>query len=176
MQSLSILCVPRNGEWAEKSLLSQPLMTAPRAFMVLSSTPAGHSYSFWPCLALHGTTSFPSSSSTTQCIALSRGCLFVSSCIWSDRQGVSHRETYFNKMAEPDLLFAVRNHFFLGAYQAAIAEAADLEGLSETEKVERDCYVYRSYIELGSYEVMALDKDDNPKFVRHIAFHIPLTL
>ncbi|CAK0744867.1 hypothetical protein CVIRNUC_001579 [Coccomyxa viridis] len=57
-------------------------------------------------------------------------------------------------MAEPDLLFAVRNHFFLGAYQAAIAEAADLEGLSETEKVERDCYVYRSYIELGSYELV----------------------
>ena len=71
-------------------------------------------------------------------------------------------------MAEPDLLFAVRNHFFLGAYQAAIAEAADLEGLSETEKVERDCYVYRSYIELGSYEVMALDRDDQLKFQQHI--------
>ena len=56
-------------------------------------------------------------------------------------------------MAESDLLFAVRNHFYLGGYQTAIAEAAHLEGLSETEKVERDCYVYRSYIELGSYEV-----------------------
>lgn len=56
-------------------------------------------------------------------------------------------------MSEPDLLFAVRNHFFLGAYQAAIAEASDLDGLSEVDKVERDCYVYRSYIELGSYEV-----------------------
>jgi coatomer protein complex subunit epsilon len=56
-------------------------------------------------------------------------------------------------MAEPDLLFAVRNYFYLGAYQAAIAEASDLEGLSEGEKIERDCYVYRSYIELGSYEV-----------------------
>lgn len=56
-------------------------------------------------------------------------------------------------MAEPDLLFPVRNHFYLGAYQAAIAEASDLEGLADAEKVERDCYVYRSYIELGSYEV-----------------------
>ena len=56
-------------------------------------------------------------------------------------------------MAEPDLLFAVRNHFYLGGYQSTIAEAAQLEGLSESEKVERDCYVYRSYIELGSYEV-----------------------
>ena len=75
-----------------------------------------------------------------------------------------------DKMAEPDLLFAVRNHFFLGAYQAAIAEAADLEGLSETEKVERDCYVYRSYIELGSYEVTALDKDETSNFVQHMIF------
>lgn len=58
-------------------------------------------------------------------------------------------------MSEPDLLFSLRNHFYLGAYQAAIAEASDLEGLSEAEKVERDCYVYRSYIELGSYEVSA---------------------
>ena len=60
-------------------------------------------------------------------------------------------------MSEPDLLFAVRNSFYLGAYQSAIAEASDLEGLSEAEKVERDCYVYRAYIELGSYEVRALN-------------------
>lgn len=57
-------------------------------------------------------------------------------------------------MAEPDLLFTVRNSFYLGAYQSAIAEASDLEGLSELERVERDSYVYRSYIELGSYEVL----------------------
>ncbi len=56
-------------------------------------------------------------------------------------------------MSEPDLLFSPRNHFYLGAYQAAIAEASDLEGLSEAEKIERDSFVYRSYIELGSYEV-----------------------
>lgn len=56
-------------------------------------------------------------------------------------------------MAEPDLLFTVRNSFYLGAYQSAIAEASDLEGLSDLERVERDCYVYRSYIELGSFEV-----------------------
>ena len=56
-------------------------------------------------------------------------------------------------MAEPDLLFTVRNSFYLGAFQGAIAEASDLEGLSEATKVERDSFVYRSYIELGSYEV-----------------------
>ena len=52
-----------------------------------------------------------------------------------------------------DLLFSVRNSFYLGAYQAAIAEAADLDTLSEGQKDERDVFVYRSYIELGSYEV-----------------------
>ena len=56
-------------------------------------------------------------------------------------------------MSEPDLLFSVRNNFYLGAFQAAIAEASDLEGLSDAEKIERDCYIYRAYIELGSYEV-----------------------
>ena len=56
-------------------------------------------------------------------------------------------------MSEPDLLFAVRNNYFIGAYQSAIAEASDLEGLDTESKVERDSYVYRSYIELGSYEV-----------------------
>ena len=56
-------------------------------------------------------------------------------------------------MSEPDLLFTVRNCYYLGAFQSAIAEAADIEGLSDSEKTERDCFVYRSYIELGSYEV-----------------------
>lgn len=55
-------------------------------------------------------------------------------------------------MSEPDLLFTVRNNFYLGAYQAAIAEAADLERLSDADATQRDCFVYRSYIELGSYE------------------------
>lgn len=64
-------------------------------------------------------------------------------------------------MSEPDLLFSLRNHFYLGAYQAAIAEASDLEGLSEAEKVERDCYVYRSYIELGSYELVINEVTDS---------------
>jgi Coatomer epsilon subunit len=54
---------------------------------------------------------------------------------------------------DPDLLFTVRNHFYLGGFQHAISEASDLEGLSESERVERDFFVYRSYIELGSYEV-----------------------
>lgn len=57
-------------------------------------------------------------------------------------------------MAAPDLLFAVRNYYYLGAYQHAISEASDLENLGEAEKVELDSFVYRSYIELGSYELV----------------------
>ena len=60
-------------------------------------------------------------------------------------------------MSEPDLLFAVRNNYYLGSYQHAISEASDLEGLVEQEKIERDLFVYRSYIELGSYEVCLPD-------------------
>lgn len=52
-----------------------------------------------------------------------------------------------------DTLFTVRNDFYIGAYQAAIAEAADLDTLSAWEKLQRDVFVYRSYIELGSYDV-----------------------
>ena len=52
-----------------------------------------------------------------------------------------------------DKLFPVRNGFYLGAYQSAISEASQLTGLTEAEKVERDVFVYRSYIELGTYEV-----------------------
>ena len=56
-------------------------------------------------------------------------------------------------MADRDILFAVKNHFYLGAYNLAINEASDLEGLSEAEQTEKDTYVYRSYIALGSYDV-----------------------
>ena len=52
-------------------------------------------------------------------------------------------------------LFSVCNAFHLGAYQVAINEASELntEGLSATEQVEKDCYAYRSYVALGSYQV-----------------------
>jgi coatomer protein complex subunit epsilon len=57
-------------------------------------------------------------------------------------------------MADP--LFNLRNHFYIGAFQTAISEASQLTGLNEAEKSERDVFVYRSYIELGSYEVLPL--------------------
>uniref|UniRef100_A0A7S0X2A7 Coatomer subunit epsilon n=1 Tax=Mantoniella antarctica TaxID=81844 RepID=A0A7S0X2A7_9CHLO len=53
-----------------------------------------------------------------------------------------------------DNLFPVYNNFFIGAYQVAINEASDLQGLTSTEETERDCYMYRAYIALGSYQLV----------------------
>lgn len=55
-----------------------------------------------------------------------------------------------------DVLFPVHNAFYLGAYQNAINEGGDLLGLSEKDAVDRDCFVYRSYIALGSHQVISL--------------------
>jgi coatomer protein complex subunit epsilon len=52
-----------------------------------------------------------------------------------------------------DPLFSVRNNFYLGAFNTVLNEAADLENVSEVEAIERDTFIYRSYIALGSYEV-----------------------
>lgn len=64
-------------------------------------------------------------------------------------------------MSGPDVLFNVHNNFYLGAYQAAINEASDITGLSDTEATERDCFVYRSYIALGSYQLPISEISDN---------------
>lgn len=54
-------------------------------------------------------------------------------------------------MADP--LFALRNSFYLGAFQTCISECSNATGLSESQKIERDVFLYRSYIELGTYDV-----------------------
>jgi len=56
-------------------------------------------------------------------------------------------------MSGPDALFNVHNNFYLGAYQAAINEAESVTGLGETEATERDCFMYRSYLAQGSYQL-----------------------
>jgi len=60
-----------------------------------------------------------------------------------------------------DALYAVHNAFYLGAYQTAISEASQLTGLSDAQKLERDVFVYRSYMELGSYELIFSEVDDS---------------
>ncbi|XP_059667496.1 coatomer subunit epsilon-1 [Cornus florida] len=63
-------------------------------------------------------------------------------------------------MAAPDLLFGLRNNFYLGAYQAAINNS-DVPNLSQEDSVERDCLVYRSYIALGSYQLVVNEIDSS---------------
>eukprot|EP00899_Mesostigma_viride_P023105 jgi/Mesvir1/397/Mv11288-RA.1 len=52
------------------------------------------------------------------------------------------------------VLFNLQNNFYLGAFQAAINEGASLTNLGEAREIIRDCYVYRSYIAQGSYELV----------------------
>jgi coatomer protein complex subunit epsilon len=54
-------------------------------------------------------------------------------------------------MADP--LFPVQTNFYIGAYQTAISEASHLTGLSEAQKLEREIFVQRAYIEIGSFDV-----------------------
>ncbi|XP_044495116.1 coatomer subunit epsilon-1-like [Mangifera indica] len=63
-------------------------------------------------------------------------------------------------MAAPDHLFSLRNHFYLGAYQSAINNS-DIPNLPHDDAVERDCLVYRSYIALGSYQLVISEIDDS---------------
>eukprot|EP00197_Chlamydomonas_leiostraca_P002157 CAMPEP_0202858162 /NCGR_PEP_ID=MMETSP1391-20130828/812_1 /ASSEMBLY_ACC=CAM_ASM_000867 /TAXON_ID=1034604 /ORGANISM="Chlamydomonas leiostraca, Strain SAG 11-49" /LENGTH=288 /DNA_ID=CAMNT_0049537049 /DNA_START=25 /DNA_END=891 /DNA_ORIENTATION=- len=60
-----------------------------------------------------------------------------------------------------DPLFSVRNAFYLGAYNTVINEASDMETLSDADAIERDCFVYRSYIALGSYELAISEIKDS---------------
>ena len=63
------------------------------------------------------------------------------------------KETMAEADSGADLLWTTRNSFYVGAYQAAIADAADLEGLDDVTALERDAFVFRCYVELGSHEV-----------------------
>ncbi|PSR98732.1 Coatomer subunit epsilon-1 like [Actinidia chinensis var. chinensis] len=63
-------------------------------------------------------------------------------------------------MAAPDLLFGLRNNFYLGAYQAAINNS-DVPNLSQEDAMERDSLVYRSYIALGSYQLVINEIDSS---------------
>ncbi|XP_077253448.1 coatomer subunit epsilon-1-like [Tasmannia lanceolata] len=61
-------------------------------------------------------------------------------------------------MSSPDLLFSLRNNFYLGAYQAAINNS-DVPNLSQEDSIERDSLVHRSYIALGSYQLVINEID-----------------
>mmetsp|Transcript_22213 Transcript_22213/g.69529 ORF Transcript_22213/g.69529 Transcript_22213/m.69529 type:complete len:304 (-) Transcript_22213:340-1251(-) len=64
---------------------------------------------------------------------------------------------------DPDELFTLRNRFWLGNFQMAIAEGNNLNRLSDELKIERDEFVYRSYVGLGQYSLVANEiKDSAP--------------
>ncbi|KAK4491530.1 hypothetical protein RD792_002282 [Penstemon davidsonii] len=60
----------------------------------------------------------------------------------------------------PDPLFGLRNSFYIGAYQAAINNS-EIPNLSPDDVVERDSLVYRSYIALGSYQLVINEIDSS---------------
>jgi len=57
-------------------------------------------------------------------------------------------------MADQDLLFETKNYFSLGNYQAAINEGTTVTPRTERDKVDRDVYVYRSYVAQGNYKIV----------------------
>jgi coatomer protein complex subunit epsilon len=67
-------------------------------------------------------------------------------------------------MSDPDALFTLRTNFWLGLYKLAIAEGSGLRhGVPDSLKVERDEFMYRSYIALGDADkVLSEVQDDAP--------------
>ena len=51
---------------------------------------------------------------------------------------------------DPDELYTLRNLFWLGSFQQAINEGGRLNRLTDELKVERDEFVYRSYVDRAS--------------------------
>jgi coatomer protein complex subunit epsilon len=60
-------------------------------------------------------------------------------------------------------LFELRNYYLLGNYQGAINEGNSLpvSTLKEQDKVERDVYIYRSYIAQGKYNLVLSEISDS---------------
>ncbi|KAM0823196.1 hypothetical protein ACQ4PT_071035 [Festuca glaucescens] len=58
--------------------------------------------------------------------------------------------------SSPDHLFELRNSFYVGAYQAAItgSQSAPAHALSPDEVLHRDAILYRSYIAIGSHQLV----------------------
>jgi len=59
-------------------------------------------------------------------------------------------------------LFELKNYFILGNYQGAINEGSALSSLEESDRVERDVYIYRSYIAQGRHKLV-IDEIKNNK-------------
>eukprot|EP01114_Cavostelium_apophysatum_P019864 TRINITY_DN6508_c0_g1_i1.p1 TRINITY_DN6508_c0_g1~~TRINITY_DN6508_c0_g1_i1.p1 ORF type:complete len:302 (+),score=89.22 TRINITY_DN6508_c0_g1_i1:62-967(+) len=58
-------------------------------------------------------------------------------------------------------LYELRNFFFLGNYQGAINEGSSLSGLNDQDKIERDVFLYRSYVAQKKYTFVMDDIKNN---------------
>uniref|UniRef100_A0A0N5A8M3 Coatomer subunit epsilon n=1 Tax=Syphacia muris TaxID=451379 RepID=A0A0N5A8M3_9BILA len=65
------------------------------------------------------------------------------------------------KSSDVDLLFEVKNNFYLGAYQNCINEAQNVHLKSDEEKIERDVYLYRAYIANNKPSLAFSEIDEN---------------
>lgn len=65
-------------------------------------------------------------------------------------------------MADPDELYTLRNHFYLGNFQLAVSEAMNLNRLPAGLKTERDEFLYRSYIALKQPNLVISEVSDDP--------------
>jgi coatomer protein complex subunit epsilon len=58
-------------------------------------------------------------------------------------------------MAAPLTMYALRDSFYLGAFGVAMNQSVnEIPNLSDEEAIERDTIVYRSYIAVGSYQLV----------------------
>lgn len=64
-------------------------------------------------------------------------------------------------MTDPDELYTLRNLFWLGSFQRAIAEGNGLSRLPDELKAERDEFVYRSYVGQGQFALVVSEVDDD---------------
>jgi hypothetical protein len=66
-------------------------------------------------------------------------------------------------MSQPDPLFDLRTFFWLGNYQAGINAGTRSKTQTDAQRLERDIYMYRCYIEQANYPIVLEEITENHK-------------